>query len=160
MENYSRYSMTIQEKMDICMKFFEKLAEMLNEEYEVVRSCNRDQSAYLIPKGTKDQLSYYGKPVGSFRISDHWNWFSSLKRCKDPKEVQCRSIDMFWCQKRDPENPKEATKPRIGVQVAVYGNDKAYHCVFGEKFDRETKKWSWMDSTPEDAINEMRKCFK
>ena len=155
MESYDRFEKTLSEKMNICIGFFERLSELLKEDYEVIGSCNKDSSIYLVPKGTSDQISYYGKPVGSFRISDHWNWFSSLKRCSDPNEVQCRSMDMPWCRKRDAKEPDKATKPIIGAQVAMYGPDKKYHCIFGERFDRMTKTWSWMDISPEEVFHKI-----
>ena len=154
---YNRFERTIEDKMIECRKFLDALADILGEGFSLIASCNRDLSAYLVPKGTEKEISYYGKPVGSFRISDHWNWLSSLKRCSDPDMVQCRSLDIPWRRKRDPQNPTAATKPWVGVQVAYYGADGCYHCVFGEKFDRQTKTWSWVENTPEDVAEAMRR---
>lgn len=140
-------NLSYKEKMAACAEFVNKVAEVLGESYELVGSCNRDASLYLIPKGTIDQLSYYGKPDRSLRFSDHWNWLSNLKKCKDPNMVQCRSLDMPWCRRR--EEPGKATKPRFGVQVCLYDDStKCYHHVFGDKFDRKAKTWTWIESDP------------
>lgn len=149
MENISwdRFAESKQDKIEKCRKFFDELADILQDSHIVYGSCNRDLSAYLVPKGTENQVTYYSKPVGSFRVSDHWNWFSSKKNCKDLNVVQCRSLDMPWCRKRDSKNPEMAVKPRIGCQVGYFDQDNCYHCVYGECFDRKTKTWSWMDNS-------------
>lgn len=140
------------EKKELCLKFFDELSKELSERYEIIGSCNQDVSAYLIPKGTIEQLSYYGKPALSFRISDHWNWYSSLKKCSDPFYIQCFSVNMPWPRRRD-TNDEYATKPRYGWQIALYGNDGKYHHVFGEKFNRRNKEWVWEERTIKDVIS-------
>ena len=86
--------MNHEEKMRRCSDFFNVLAQALSSNYTVMGSCNKDVSAYLVPTGHEDEVSYYGKPENSFRVSDHWNWYSSLKKCSDQDEVQCHSIDI------------------------------------------------------------------
>ena len=81
-------------KMIDCRMFFDELADILRSDYEVVESCNNDLSAYLIPKGSRDDLTYYGKPKNSFRVSDHWSWYSTLEKCDVPDYIQCYSVDM------------------------------------------------------------------
>ena len=142
--------MNKEEKISKCTAFFEELALKLAGSYEVVGSCNNDISSYLIPEGTISDLSYYGKPAASFRFSDHWNWFSSIRKCSDPTYVQCRSVDMPWCRKREEEG--KPTKPIYGIQVAFYGSDGLYHHVFGEKFDRKTKTWDWVEQSVDDVM--------
>lgn len=151
---YNRFDRTIEDKMAECRKFIEDLYEILGDDFTLMPSCNQDLSAYLVPAGTEDQVTYYGKPANSFRISDHWNWLSSLTRCSDPNLVQCSNVDIPWCRKRKSEGIP--TKGLIGIQVAYYGNDGCYHCVFGEKFNRKTKKWSWMSNTPENVAAMVR----
>ncbi len=74
---------------DDCKDFFLKLVSEKSETHEVVASCNKDRSMYLIPKGTIDQLSYKGKPVDSYRLGDHWHWYANLKNA--PQEtIQCK----------------------------------------------------------------------
>ena len=143
--------MTFDAKKNACSDFFDKLSGLLSENYEVLGSCNKDFSRYLIPKGTANQVTYYGKPVKSFRISDHWNWFSNLKKCSDPNYVQCRSLDMPWCRKRE-EGSFFATKPRFGAQVCIQLEDGCYHHVYGDRFDRATKTWKWIETSPEDVV--------
>lgn len=126
-----------------CNTWFDQLAEALKDTHVVVGSCNKDCSRYLVPIGTEDQITYYGKPANSFRVSDHWNWRSPLKKCKKEKYVQCYSKDMPWTAKR--MAPGKASRPMIGNAVMYYsGVDKAYHVMYGEKFDRETKTWSFV----------------
>lgn len=143
-------NMTRSDMKGRCFEFFSSLANSLSDSYELVGSYNKDVSVYLIPTGTIDELSYYGKPKLSFRVSDHWNWYSNLKKCKDKTRVQCRSMDMPWARHREDEQC--ATKPRYGWQVAVYGNDGVYHHVFGEKFNRKTKEWSWEEKSLQDVL--------
>ncbi len=147
------YIPNYKDKMEKCKVFFQELAKALGDDYEVVGSCNEDSSVYLIPKGTSNQITYYGKPIGSFRISDHWNWYSNLVHCKRPWYVQCNSVDMPWARKRDKGN-EQATKPVRGIQVAYYGKDKMYHHVYGDLFDRKTREWIWCATKPQDIVRQ------
>lgn len=132
------------EKIIKCANFIESLACLLGPKYVLVPSCNQDISRYLIPAGSESELSYYGKPDKSFRFSDHWNWYSSTYKCTDETMVQCKSLDIPWARKR--EEPGKATKPRYGLQVCVYSAaDGCYHHIYGDKFDRKTKTWTWVD---------------
>ena len=71
-------------KIQKCEEYFMILSELLSETHEVVGSCNKDISKYLIPKGTASELTYYSKPKNSVRISDHWNWYANLNKCNIP----------------------------------------------------------------------------
>lgn len=133
-----------------CYSMFLNMAEALIKHYDLVASSNNDGSAYLIPKGSNEHLSYYEKPVNSFRISDHWNWYSNIKKCDDPKLIQCYSADMPYPRKREQEG--KATSPRFGMQIAFYGPDKKYHHVFGEKFDQATGSWAWEEPSADDIL--------
>lgn len=146
----------------VCRKFFDRLAELLKDKYEVVGSCNQDLSAYLVPKGTKDQISYYGKPDRSFRVSDHWTWYSNLKKCSNPNEIQCYSNGTPPPCPRDPENPECATSAHQACQVAIYnGRTKQYMVVYGEMWDKNQNRWVWNENIPErvaewlNTINDM-----
>lgn len=141
-------------KIKKCQNFFKELSNVLSETHDSIGSCNNDISMYLIPKGSESELSYYGKPEYSFRISDHWNWYSSSKKCSDLKVIQCNSVDIPWCRKR--EETDKATKPIYGIQVSYYGKDHKYHHVFGEKFNRKTKKWVWVENDVDTAVNVMK----
>ena len=142
--------MTIQEKIEKCQEFYNELCTFLSGKYENIQSCNNDMSAYLIPNGTLSQLSYYGKPEKSFRISDHWNWYSSERKCALSNYIQCFSLDAPWPQKRPA--PGKASKPRAAIQVAFYGSDNKYHAVFGEVYNHKTKTWEWKNGTVEQAV--------
>lgn len=143
------------EKMAKCTEFFNSLVSLLSETYTEMGSCNKDFSRYLVPKGTEHLVTYYGKPSQSFRISDHWNWYSSINKCCQPKMIQCFSHDMPWPRMRN-KFSEEATKPRFGIQVSFYGKDGLYHCVYGERYDRKTKEWSWIETNPEDCLSLIR----
>lgn len=134
--------MTVGEKRQACACFLWELAERLGDDYELVPSCNKDYSMYLVPKGTIDELSYYGKPILSFRCSNHWNWFSNTKKCGDRFHIQCNSVDLPYPRWRRSDSDR-ATEPILGFQVALYGKDKVYHHVFGDRYDRKTRKWTW-----------------
>lgn len=134
-------------KMDYLDDIFDRMAYALRDTYEVVGSCNRDRSRYLIPKGSLKDLTYYGKPAHSFRVSDHWNWYASLDRCSEPHYVQCFTYDMPWTQKRVKEGKKSPVI--FGAAIAFYdGEDDEYHVVAGEVFDRKKKQWSWVAVDP------------
>lgn len=138
--------------LEDCNNWFDQLAELLRDTHVIVGSCNQDTSRYLVPKGTESQITYYGKPANSFRVSDHWNWRSSLSRCKAEKYVQCYSMDMPWVGKR--QGPGKSSKPMLGCSVMYFSDvDKQYHVVYGEKFDRETKTWSFVTMDPEKAFD-------
>lgn len=142
--------MTIDEKKAKCTEFFEKLSEALKEDYVVMGSCNQDFSRYLVPIGTESQVSYMGKPENSFRISDHWNWFANVNKCPDEHYIQCLSVDLPWTRKRFA--PGKPSRPVSGTQVAVFGADRKYHAVYGERYSRKTKTWDWVESTVEEVI--------
>ena len=147
--------MTRAKKLAKCTDFMNCVAYLLKDSYEMLPSCNHDISQYLIPIGTKNELSYYEKPDRSLRFSDHWNWFASKKRCSDLTLVQCRSLDIPWVRKR--EEPEAATKPRYGIQVCIYdAKTKCYHHVYGDKFDRHTRKWTWIEADPVNLATKMK----
>lgn len=139
--------MTIDEKREKCCEFFKKLTDALSDTHVILKSCNsnpQDISKYLIPIGTENQVSYFGKPVGSFRISDHWNWYANVNKNPNEKYVQCLSVDMPWAKKR--KAPGKPSYPVTGIQVALVDTDKKYHAVYGEKYDKKTKKWDWLET--------------
>ena len=145
-------------KIELCNDFLNRVAYLLGYHYELLPSCNHDISRYLIPSGSKSELSYYGKPHMSLRFSDHWNWFASDKKCSDPNLVQCRSMDMPWARHR--EMADKSTKPRYGFQVAIYDKTTGcYYHVYGEKFDRQTKTWSWVENDPAKVAADIMRHF-
>lgn len=137
-------------KWAACVAFFNELSGLLSETHETIGSCNHDNSVYLVPNGTSDQITYYGKPRKSFRMSDHWSWYSNLKKCDKEHYIQCLSVDLPYANKRP--SPGKPSKPIFGIQVCILGNDRKYHCVFGEKYDRKTKKWTWINANPIEVV--------
>lgn len=146
-----RYIIKCAEKFNKCWDFFNELSYLLSEQYEIVKSCNQDLSRYLIPKGTIDELTYTGKPIKSFRLSDHWNWYSNLKKCPDENYIQCFSTGAPNAKRRT--EPGKATSPVTAIQVCLYCKDGKYRCVYGERFNKNTKQWEWIESDPKDIIN-------
>ena len=135
-----------------CLDFILKLEELLPD-YEIIGSCNRDISLYLIPKGTEGYISYESKPGKSFRMSDHWNWYANVNKCSNENYIQCLSVDVPYPKKRiAPGRPSESI---VAYQVAFCGENGVYHAVYGEKWDRKTKTWSWIEKTPEEVIKEV-----
>lgn len=145
--------MTINEKNEKCKAFFETLVNILGDRYERISSCNNDASEYLCPVGTSEEISYYGKPEESFRISNHWNWYANTNKCSDPRRIQCFCVDLPWAHHR--MKAGKAGKPIMANCVCVYRNRK-YHVIYGECFDRKTKTWSWIDNSPEMALSELK----
>lgn len=131
--------------MDECKQFFEILAEELAGTHTVKGSCNKDVSAYLIPDGTDDQVTYHSKPANSFRLSDHWNWKSNLAKNPNEKYIQCYTRDLPWCRLRNA--PGKASNP-IKAACVCYFDGNIYHVVFGERFNRTTKSWDWVEADP------------
>lgn len=139
------------EDLEACEEFMKEMQRILDGKYEILGSCNKDISKYLIPIGTKSQVTYYGKPEKSFRISDHWNWYSNTKKCRDFSYVQCESVDMPKARER---KDGYATKPRKGLQVAIQGTDGKYHHVFGYKWNPEQEEFEWVSNNPMDICRE------
>lgn len=137
--------MTFAEKKLACNQFFNELASALCDSYEIIASCNADFSRYLVPIGTVSQITYYGKPKKSFRVSDHWNWYANTQKCENPNYIQCLSVDMPWAKKRPSEG--KASKPITGIQVSLVGDDGKYHVIFGERYDRKKREWTWVESS-------------
>lgn len=138
-----------------CSLFLIKVAEELKDTHEIVPSSNKTWgSACLIPIGTINELNYEGKPVNSLRVACNWNWRASLKHCPNERMIQCLTDDMPWCRKRKGEGL--ASSPVWGNMVGYYGADRKYHCVYGEKYDRASGKWSWVDGDVHAVAQKMR----
>lgn len=101
---------------------------LINEKnYVVISSCNADKTEYLVPKGTENEISYYGKPEKSFRFSDHWNWYANLKKCSNPDYVQCYN-ESLPC--RNGRINEKATFPYYAGAIAVF-TDGSYKTIAG-----------------------------
>lgn len=120
-----------------CYDYLNNLAKMLESSHEMADSCNKDKTRYLVPKGTENQITYYGKPLFSFRVSDHWNWKAPLKKCVDPHRVQCFTKDLHYPLDRVGEG--RASKPILACSVGYYGMDNQYHIVCGEVYNPKTR---------------------
>lgn len=142
--NYRGYSQ--EEKELKCKAFFVRLTEELKKTHTSMGSCNKDSSVYLVPNGTEDQVTYKSKPQNSFRISDHWNWKASLRKQPIEGYVQCFTRDLPCYRKRREEG--KASMPIWAWQIGYFGEDAVYHCVYGERFNRETKIWDWVEADP------------
>ena len=142
------------EQLRKCNAFFLRVANELKDTHRIIGSSAQWGSACLVPIGREDEVSYYGKPVNSLRVACNWNWRAALKRCKEEKLIQCNTPDLPWCKKR--EAPGMASKPIWGNMVGYFDEDKKYHCVYGEKFDRETKTWSWYEEDFDALVNRMK----
>ena len=133
--------MTHEQKVRNCKAMWKKLTKKLFNTHNVVGSCNADSTLYLVPVGTSNQISYYGKPKNSFRYSDHWSWYANLRKCEDPDYIQCFCVDMPKPEKR---TSRLATIPIEAVCIAKT-DDGNYHVVYGDYFDGTT--WKWKEAT-------------
>lgn len=136
--------MTFKEKEALCKKYFNELRDILSDTHEVTANrCKvKRPDMYLCPKGTRKEITYHGKPHYSFRYSTKWNFYSP--RCEGV--VQCYSKD-FPHAHTDSKGagPDGAV---LAFSVCYYGNDNLYHVVYGEKYNRETGEWEWIESDP------------
>lgn len=139
-----------EDKKKLCNYFFDNLRNALSNTYEEISSCNNDFSRYLCVKGTSEDVTYNGKPELSFRVSDHWNWFSNVDKCKNKDYVQCYSKNFPYPHKR-PEQGK-ASKPIKAASVCIYKNG-VYKVVFGEIYDRKKKQWGWINNSVDDVMS-------
>ena len=144
-------AMTFRDKKLLCEMFIQELGNYLNKTHEFAPSCNLDESLYLIPNGTIDQISYYSKPDHSFRYSDHWNWYANLNKCSKKHYIQCWNVDIPYPKERKAEG--RASLPRKAVAVAMIGKDGKYHTVYGEKFDKRNKKWTFITNNVQDVAS-------
>lgn len=146
-----------QNRMDACNEYFNELAKLLEQSHMVMLSSNKDQSRYLIPNGTDNEVTYYGKPFHSFRVSNHWNWKANIRKCVDPRHVQCFTKDLHYPFHR----PKSgmASKPVLACCVCYYGLDKLYHVVCGEVYDHVNRSTHFIRRDPKEVIAEMQEDY-
>ena len=135
-----------------CNAWFDKLAELvIPMGYKVIRSSNpTSNDRYLVPVGTENDLSWNSKPAFSFRVSNHWNWRANKKKCDDDRYIQCYTRDMPWARKRRDDGL--ATRPMIGCAVAYFTEGREYVVIYGEKFNRINKTWSYTAIDPVDFL--------
>lgn len=145
-----------EEKLAKCQAFMAKLYERL-EGYECDQSPYSNESSYCIPFGTNEENSFYSKPMHSFRCSSHWNWYANLRKCSVPNYIQCNNVDVPWARQRIESG--KASQPVTAYQVAFFGDDKRFHCVYGEKFDRKTKSWQWIESSVDEVLEDLKTVF-
>lgn len=137
-------------QLDSCIEFFNQVAALLTDIYEVLPGKSRQWRSFcLVPKGTINQVTYYGKPMNSLRVAMNWNWRAGLDRCTNPKHIQCVTPDLPYVKPRPKDHPEWSSPPVFGNMVALFDTDNKYHCIFGEKFNRDTKTWTWINNDPE-----------
>lgn len=105
-----------------------ELVKQLSDEYEEVVSCNNDISRYLVPKGTADQITYYGKPKRSLRMSDHWSWYANIQKCRDESYVQCANSEL---KPHEREIEGGASKPIKALQICILDDNGVYCSLIG-----------------------------
>ena len=149
------------EQLKKCNEFFLKVADELKDTHVILGSATGVWgSACLVLKGTENQVSYYGKPINSLRVACNWNWHASLKRCDKPDYIQCLTKDLPWAKKRPSDNPELASPPIWGNMVGLFGPDKRYHCVYGERFNRKTKTWEWVEGDVQELVKKLRESIE
>lgn len=145
--------MEFKEKKAKCREYFNSLREILKETHEVQSNKTRDNhpDKYLFPKGKRSEITYSSKPKDSFRFSSKWNFYKNGKG-EDLEEVQCYSEDF-----PNAHTDSKGIGPQgsvLAYSVCFYGDDGHYHVVYGERYNRKTGKWDWVESSPEDAVLE------
>lgn len=165
------------EQAELCIAFSKELQKLLADDYETFGTTfhglrrpiveNKDTNKfclndyYLVPLGTKKEITYYSKPKWSFRFSDHWNWYEKSNRCDDTDFIQCFNVDLPRVGKRFVSEDKRSA-PCTAIQVAIFTHDhvkkhhdgEAYHCVYGSYKNKDTHSWEWMEKTPQQVIEE------
>ena len=140
---------TWKKQLDTCTMFFNAVAELLKDTHVVVPSKSKKwPSACLVKKGEEHLVTYYGKPVNSLRVGPNWNWRAGLDRCSNANYIQCVTPDLPFAKKRSKENPEWSTQPIFGNMVGYFDTDNKYHCLFGEMYDFNDKKWVWVENIP------------
>ena len=147
----------IKDKYSLCEEFFYELSQRLYPFYEMIGITNNHYqkygSRYLIPFGSDYQVSRFSMPMLSFRMSDHWNWKPNEKEYYDEIEstaIQRYCIDMPPVRLR--KNLDRATKPQMGILIAICDSEGIYHCVYGDKYFHKTHSWGWVDNDPKNVI--------
>ena len=149
MSNTPEMKQVWKEQFEKCVTFFNAVADELKETHTVIQGkSKKTKSACLVKKGKENEVSYYGKPINSLRVAINWNWRAGLDRCSNPKYIQCVTPDLPYCRHRPKEHPEWASPPVYGNMIGYFDTDNKYHCIFGEKYDHETKTWSWVDNSP------------
>lgn len=147
-------------QLDNCIQFFNEVAALLDDIYEVVPGRSKQWKSFcLVPKGTANQVTYYGKPVNSLRVAMNWNWRAGLDRCSIPNHIQCVTPDLPYVKPRPKEHPEWSSPPIFGNMVALFDTDHKYHCIFGEKYDKASKIWLWIQNTPKEVADMLRERY-
>lgn len=143
--------------MHSCEIYFNNLTKILKDSHSILPSKNKDISRYLVLNGTEDQVTYYGKPFLSFRLSNHWNWYASYRNCIDPHHIQCFSKDLHLPFKRPMHN--HASKPIFACSVGYYGLDKLYHIICGEIFNPITRRMEFIQKDIHEVICDLQEDY-
>ncbi len=141
-------------KIEECERFFEELMHELGDDYELVLCGTNSRSSYLVPKGTASEITYYGKPMKSFRIGNAWNWYANINTCDDEWHVQCLNYDLPFTKNR---RTKGVSGMPIRAMQVAYKDGESYRCVYGEKYDRETRHWTWITSDPKEVAESIKR---
>lgn len=113
-------------KKENTSRAFDKFEELMSKgDYTIDFHCRTDNrgrhfySFYLIPKG--QDLSYYGHPEGTIRLSNHWSWYSSQNKCSDPNIIQCE-LKGIAPRLRFENDPNGKTTPKFLTTIAIVKN--------------------------------------
>lgn len=89
------------------------------------------------------------KSEKSIRFSNKWNWKADLSDCSDPNFVQCYCKDLPYPKRRLYDGGP--SKPIKASCVCIMQNG-IYRVIFGEKYNRRTKQWGWIETSIEDVL--------
>lgn len=131
-----------EEQFQKCINFFNTLAGLMGGD-SVIHIGHTLDSFILCKKGEEDRVTYTGKPEMSLRCARRWNWYANIKKCPDPKYVQCYTRDLLRPRKRKGEGlPSD---PIYANSVCLFVNNE-YHVIYGEWYD--DKQFHWLEANP------------
>ena len=137
------------QQFEKCVEFFNQVAKELEDTHVVIVGKSKKwPNMFLVEKGQERQVNYYGKPVNSLRVATNWNWRAGLDRCSNRNYIQCVTPDLPFARRRPEEHPEWSSLPILGNMVGYFDTDNKYHCVYGEKYNREDKSWMWVENMP------------
>lgn len=113
------------EKMDT---IWNMLKECFSD-YEEVKS-PYSSDLYLVKPEDKDLITFDGKPEGSLRYSNHWNWIS------DGNGMQCKCASNYFREKNDDMHRQyyefnKMRRPSKMWQICIYIQGE-YYIIAGE----------------------------
>ena len=107
--------------------------------YEHIGISAGNNSEYMVPAGTANQVTWRSKPELSFRLAENWSWFANADQCDDLEYIQCLNTSMPPAHPRQ-NGPLKGSSPVKGWAVAFF-RDGHYVTIAGNRWDPITGAW-------------------